>query len=100
MGNSLGLLMIIVGTVTLISSLRSQREMRAFSGSNYLIVGLLATASATIFPVMLYSTLAPENSLTAYTVASSRVHCFSPLFGGRWFLCWRPSISSLSHDGM
>jgi hypothetical protein len=31
----------------------------------------LITASAAIFPVMLHSTLAPENSLTAYTVASS-----------------------------
>jgi cytochrome bd-type quinol oxidase subunit 2 len=32
---------------------------------------LLVTGAAAIFPVMLYSTLAPENSLTAYTVASS-----------------------------
>ena len=68
----LGLLVIIVATVTLISGLRTQREMRSFIGSNSLIVGLLATGSAAIFPVMLYSTLAPENSLTAYAVASSR----------------------------
>jgi cytochrome bd ubiquinol oxidase subunit II len=68
----LGLFMIMVATVTLISGLRTQREMRAFIGSNFLIVGLLATGSAAIFPVMLYSTLAPENSLTAYAVASSR----------------------------
>ena len=39
--------------------------------SNFLIVGLLATGAAAIFPVMLHSTLAPENSLTAYAVASS-----------------------------
>jgi cytochrome bd-type quinol oxidase subunit 2 len=32
---------------------------------------LLATGAGAIFPVMLYSTLAPENSLTAYDVASS-----------------------------
>ncbi|HEY7218881.1 MAG TPA: cytochrome d ubiquinol oxidase subunit II [Candidatus Binatia bacterium] len=68
----LGLLVIIVAIVTLISGLRTQREMRAFIGSNFLIVGLLAAGSAAIFPVMLYSTLAPENSLTAYAVASSR----------------------------
>jgi cytochrome bd-type quinol oxidase subunit 2 len=36
-----------------------------------LIVGLLATGATAIFPVMLYSTLAPENSLTAYSTASS-----------------------------
>jgi cytochrome bd-type quinol oxidase subunit 2 len=33
-------------------------------------VGLLITGGAAIFPVMLYSTLAPENSLTAYSVAA------------------------------
>jgi cytochrome bd-type quinol oxidase subunit 2 len=46
--------------------------MWAFLGSNFLIVGLLTTGGAAIFPVMLYSTLAPENSLTAYSVASGR----------------------------
>lgn len=68
----LGVLVIIVSTITLISGLRAHREKRAFVGSNFLLVGLLATGGAAIFPVMLYSTLAPENSLTAYAVASSR----------------------------
>jgi len=67
----LGLLLVIVSTITLRSGLSTQRELRAFVGSNFLLVGLLVTASAAIFPMMLYSTLAPENSLTAYTVASS-----------------------------
>ena len=39
-------------------------------GSNLLLIGLLVTGSAAFFPVMLYSTLAPENSLTAYSVAA------------------------------
>lgn len=34
------------------------------------LVALLTTGSAAIFPVLLYSTLAPENSLTAYSAAS------------------------------
>src|SRR5262245_35136524 len=67
----LGLLVVIGSTITLISGLSTRREMRAFVGSNFLLVGLLATGGAAIFPVMLYSTLAPENSLTAYTVASN-----------------------------
>lgn len=67
----LGLLVVIASTITLISGLSTHREMRAFVGSNLLLVGLLATGSAAIFPVMLYSTLAPENSLTAYAVAAS-----------------------------
>jgi membrane protein implicated in regulation of membrane protease activity len=34
-------------------------------------MGLLAIGGAAIFPVMLHSTLAPQDSLTAYAVASS-----------------------------
>src|SRR5262249_43370646 len=67
----LGLLVIVGATTTLVSGLRHQREKRAFIGSNLLIAGLLATGSAAIFPVMPHSTLASENSLTAYNVASS-----------------------------
>src|SRR5438128_11200762 len=65
----LGLVVIVLSTITLISGLTCHRELRAFIGSNFLIVGLLATGAAAIFPVMLYSTLARENSLTAYVVA-------------------------------
>ena len=68
----LGLVVLIVSVVTLISGFSTRREMRAFVGSNLLILGLLLTGGAAIFPVMLYSTLAPRNSLTAYAVASSR----------------------------
>ncbi|HWY55595.1 MAG TPA: cytochrome d ubiquinol oxidase subunit II [Terriglobales bacterium] len=68
----LGLLMIIVASCTLILGLRLRAEEWAFLGSNFLLVGLLATGGAAIFPVMLHSTLAPENSLTAYAVAAGR----------------------------
>lgn len=66
----LGLIVTIVATGTLISGLSARLEMRAFLGSNFILVALLTTGSAAIFPVMLYSTLAPENSLTAYSAAS------------------------------
>ena len=66
-----GLLIVIGSTIAILSGLSTRREMRAFVGSNLLLVGLLATGAAALFPVMLYSTLAPENSLTAYAVASS-----------------------------
>ena len=68
----LGLVTVIISALTLISGLWTRREKRAFVGSNFLLVGVLATGAAAIFPVMLYSTLAPENSLTAYAVASNR----------------------------
>ena len=67
----LGLLVVIVSAIMLISGLSTRQEMRAFVGSNFLLVGLLTIGGAALFPVMLYSTLAPEHSLTAYAVASS-----------------------------
>ena len=66
----LGLIVITVSTVALVSGLTSHHELRAFLGSNFLICGLLVTGAAAIFPVMLHSTLAPENSLSAYAVAA------------------------------
>jgi cytochrome bd ubiquinol oxidase subunit II len=66
----LGLLLICAATIALVSGLATQRESRAFIGSNLLVAGLLATGAAALFPVVLHSTLAPENSLTAYDVAA------------------------------
>jgi cytochrome bd ubiquinol oxidase subunit II len=66
----LGLLLVCAAAITLISGLATEREMRAFVGSNLLFAGLIATGAAAIFPVVLHSTLAPENSLTAYEVAA------------------------------
>lgn len=67
----LGLLTFIVSAGMLISGIAARRELRAFIGSNLLLVGLLVTGAAAIFPIMLYSTLAPENSLSAYGIAAS-----------------------------
>lgn len=67
----LGLLLVLIASVTLASGLRRRQEARAFFGSNALLASVLASGGAAIFPVMLHSTLAAENSLTAYGVASS-----------------------------
>lgn len=67
----LGLVVIIVSVCVLVSGFRHRREMRVFLGSNFLIIGLLATGGAALFPIMLHSTLAPENSLSAYAVATN-----------------------------
>jgi cytochrome d ubiquinol oxidase subunit II len=68
----LGILIVIISAGALASGISAHREMRAFVCSNLLLVGLLATGAAAIFPVMLHSTLKPEDSLTVYAVASSR----------------------------
>ena len=67
----IGLVSIIASAITLISGLVSRREARAFAGSTGIIIAVLGTGAAALFPVMLHSTLAPENALTAYTVASN-----------------------------
>jgi cytochrome bd ubiquinol oxidase subunit II len=66
----IGLLLVCAAAIVLISGLTTRREMRAFIGSNLLLAGMLATGAAAIFPIVLHSTLAPENSLTAYDVAA------------------------------
>src|SRR5262249_51351071 len=68
----LGVLIVAVSIIVLVSGISAHRETRAFVGSNALLAGLLVTGATAIYPVMLYSTLAPENSLTAYAVAASR----------------------------
>jgi len=67
----LGLVVIVASAIVLVTGLQKHLEYRAFLGSTFLIAGVLGTGGAAIFPVMLYSTLAPENSLTAYTASSS-----------------------------
>lgn len=68
----LGLLLLIISIVTLISGLSTRREKRAFIASNLFLGSILAAGAAAIFPVMLYSTLRPENSLTACSAAASQ----------------------------
>jgi cytochrome d ubiquinol oxidase subunit II len=59
------------GLAAIFSGLRRGAELRTFLGGCGLIAGLLGAAAASLFPVMLYSTLAPENSITAYNGSAS-----------------------------
>jgi cytochrome d ubiquinol oxidase subunit II len=62
----LGVPVVAAGAWALWSGLRGQGERRALAGSCAVIAGLLAGAAASVFPVILHSTLAPRFSLTAY----------------------------------
>jgi cytochrome bd ubiquinol oxidase subunit II len=66
-----GLVVVCAAVIVLVYGLVTRREMPAFIGSNLLLASLLATSAAAIFPVVLHSTLASENSLTAFDVAAS-----------------------------
>lgn len=78
----MGMLVIAGSAIGLVSAFRSGNEKRAFRASNLLIIGLLATGAAMIFPIMIFSTLAPANSLTAYNSAAPPS---SLLIGAIWW---------------
>jgi cytochrome d ubiquinol oxidase subunit II len=65
------MLVIAAGAWALWTGLRGTGESRAFIGSCAVIVGLLAGAAASLFPVVLHSTLSAEHSMTAYTGATA-----------------------------
>ena len=66
-----GIVVITGSAISLAFGLYAHLETCAFISSNLFMVGLLAVGSAAIFPVMLYSTLDPQYSLTAYTVSAN-----------------------------
>ena len=66
----LAIAVVLVGAWALVTGLRGTAETRAFAGSCAVIVGLLAGAAVSVFPVMLHSTLAAEYSMTAYNGAA------------------------------
>jgi cytochrome bd ubiquinol oxidase subunit II len=66
-----GVVVISGSAVALAFGLLARLETCAFVASNFLILGLLAVGGAAIFPVMLYSTLVPQYSLSAYEVSAN-----------------------------
>ena len=68
----IGVVAILISVWALVSGLLRGHDWSSFLGANALIVSLLGTGAATIFPIMLYSTLAPANSMTAYSAAADR----------------------------
>lgn len=66
-----GMLVVLGSVIAIATGIQGGHEWRAFAGSNLLIIGMLATGGATIYPFMLHSTINPDYSLRAELVASS-----------------------------
>ena len=66
----LGLAGVIGGAAMVFTGLRAKGELRAVLGSSLFVAGLMVPGAASVFPIMLHSTLAPENSLSAYQQAA------------------------------
>ena len=58
------------GLAAIGTGLRSGAETRTFLGGCVFIAGLLGSAAASLYPVILYSTISGEYSITAYTGSS------------------------------
>jgi cytochrome d ubiquinol oxidase subunit II len=67
----LGATICVGSVVALYTGLRSGREKRAFLGSSFLLQGILLSGAATLFPVILFSTLDANDRLTAQNCAAS-----------------------------
>jgi cytochrome bd ubiquinol oxidase subunit II len=67
----LGLIGVIGGILAVFTGLQTKRELRAVIGSSVFIAGLMISGAASVFPIMLHSTLAPEYSLSAYKNAAA-----------------------------
>lgn len=65
-----GLIVVAGAMFTIFEGWRSGNEQRMFLGSCVLIASVLGTAAASVYPVMLYSTLSPEYSITAWNGSS------------------------------
>ena len=85
----LAVTVVLAGVWALATGLRGTSEFRAFAGSCAIIAGLLAGAAASVFPVMLHSTLAPEHEMTAYNSAA-------PANGLGLALIWWPVAAVLA----
>ena len=66
------ILVSLAGALAVFTGLRRRLELRTFVGSCMIVVGLLTAGAAAIFPVILLSTLGPENSLTAYNSSAGQ----------------------------
>lgn len=67
----LGLIGVVGGIIAIFNGLRGRHETRALLGSSAFIAGLMIAGAASVFPVMLRSTLSPEHSLSAYQMAAA-----------------------------
>ena len=67
----LGVACVLGGLIAVFTGLQARKEKRAVLGSCVFLAGLMIAGAASVFPVMLHSTLAPENSLTAYAGAAT-----------------------------
>jgi len=66
-----GAIAVTSGIIITFFALGKQQTSRALTGSSIVLAGMVIAGASGIFPVMLHSTLAPENSICAYGAAAA-----------------------------
>jgi cytochrome d ubiquinol oxidase subunit II len=66
-----GIVCVFGGLASVLAGLRGKGDKYALIGSGAFIAGLMISGAAGAFPIMLYSTLDPGNSLSAYQTAAA-----------------------------
>jgi len=64
-------LVVMAGAAMIFTGVRAGNDRRCFLGSGAVVIGMLAAGAAAIYPVILFSTINPNNSLTAQNTAAS-----------------------------
>ena len=67
----LGLIGVAGGIITVLIGLHGKHVSFAIAGSSLFIAGLMVAGAVGVFPIMLYSTLVPQYSLSAYQTAAA-----------------------------
>ena len=75
------------GAAAIVAGRRKDRDGLAFAGSCTLIAGLLGARAAASFPILLFSTLDPQHSVSAFEAASRHQ---SLVIGFVWWLIAAP----------
>jgi cytochrome d ubiquinol oxidase subunit II len=85
----IALVFVAGGLAAIITGPRSGAERRTFLGGCVFVAGLLGSAAASLFPVILYSTVSGEYSITAYNGSSDASSLRAALY-------WWPVAFALS----
>lgn len=85
----LGLSLFLLGAATVFVARHRGHSLVAFLGSCAFIVGILVATAASVFPVMLRSTLDPAWSMTAYNASSSPAGLHA---GAKWWFVGFPLV--------
>ena len=90
-----GMVLVLGGLVAVFLGIQRNRFLLAFLGSSAFIIGILAATAASVWPVMLGSTLDPAASLTAYNTSAGAYSLRAGMVW--WFIGFPLALAYFAH---